>query len=215
MKKTKKKSSSFFTDKAFDVSITAYSQDNHESPVEWFPSHHKSKLGFEVMVGVFNLIKQATLGDKYVQNVEDVFGNVLSVLFRRFSLGNLDKQGHLEGSIEEYIRKLKEYNYFLPNELVELSENKGNLKRFEGPGYESYEGDLKSVVECFRNVLISLRNEKIEFWDRILEQYNEDKEAYDLEFRTQRTRHKTDLEKLSEIDFDDYVKRMGKIGKKK
>ena len=212
MKQNKEKSNSFFTDKAFDVSITAYSQDNHESPVEWFPTHHKSKLGFKVMVGVFNLIRQAALGDNYVQNVEDVFGNVLGVLFSRFNLSNLDNQGRLEGSIKEYIRKLKEYNYSLPNNLVELLSDKGNLKRLDFD--IGYEGDLDSVLRVIRSVLVSLRDEKIAFWNRILEMYNEDKEAYDLEFRTQRTRYKKDLESLSEIDFDEYVKRIKQVGKK-
>jgi len=214
MEQNKEKSSSFFTDKAFDVSITAYSQDNHESPVEWLPSHKKSELGCKVMFAVFDLIRSAALSDSYVQDVEDIFGNVSSKLFTNFNLDNLDKHGSLEGSIKEYIRKLKEYNYFIPNELVELSENKDNLKRFEGPGYESYEGDLDSVVDCFRNILKSLKDEKIAFWNRILEQYNEDKEAYDLEFRTTSTRHKKDLEWVSKIDIDDYVKRFKQVGKK-
>jgi len=44
--------------------------------------------------------------------------------------------------------------------------------------------------------------------------YNEDKEAYDLEFRTTQTRHKKDLEWVSKIDIDDYVERLKQVGKK-
>jgi len=204
----------FSDDEGFDVSMSAYSQDNHESPVEWLPSNQKSKLGCKIMFAVFDLIRNAALSDNYVQDVEDVFGNVSNKLFTNFNLDNLDERGSLEGSIKEYIQKLKKYNYFVPNKLVELSENKDKLKKFEGIGYESYDGDLESVVDCFRSVLVSLRDEKIEFWNRILEEYNEDKEAYDLEFRTTSTRHKKDLDWVSKIDFDEYAKRIRQVGKK-
>jgi hypothetical protein len=207
------KQNKLFTDEGFNVFLRVFSKDQ-EDMSKSLPSLNASDLECKVLVGVFDLIRNASLSDNYVQDVEDIFGNVSSKLFTNFNLDNLDKHGSLEGSIKEYIQKLKKYIYFIPNELVELSKNKDNLKRFEGPGYESYEGDLDSVVDCFRSVLISLRDEKIAFWNGILEMYNEDKEAYDLEFRTTSTRHQKDLERLSEIDIDDYVKRFKQVGKK-
>jgi len=201
-----------FTDESFDIFLRV-SIKGQEDISKSLSSLNASDLECNVLVGIFNLIRSAALSSKHSPNVEDVFGNVSRVLFTHFNLDNLDKQGRLEGSIEEYIQKLKKYNYFIPNEIVELSENKDNLEKFEGIGYESYEGDLESVVDCFRNVLVSLRDERIEFWNKILEAYNEDKGGYDLEFRTKSTRHKKDLEWVSKIDFDDYVKRLKQVGK--
>ncbi len=207
------KQNKLFTDEGFNVFIEVFFKGQQDMSKS-LPSLNASEFECKVLVAIFDLIRSAALSAKHVQDVEDVFGNVSNALFTHFNLDNLDKQGRLEGSIKEYIRKLKEYNYFIPNELVELSENKDNLKKFEGIGYESYEGDLESVVDIFRNVLKSLRDEKVAFWNGILEQYNEDKEAYDLEFRTTSTRHKKDLEWVSKIDFDEYAKRIKQVGKK-
>ncbi|MFW9878281.1 MAG: hypothetical protein ACFFG0_34805 [Candidatus Thorarchaeota archaeon] len=77
-----------------------------------------------------------------------------------------------------------------------------------------YKGDLDSIIECFREVLTALRDEKIEFWKRVFKMYREDKEAYDLEFRTKATRHKKDLDRFSKIDIKEYVDKLGSIGKK-
>ena len=215
MKQNKDNSNSIFTDEAFDVSIETFVKGQKDTS-KWLLADKTSELGCQTLTGFFNLIRVAALSYNYVQNVEDVFGNVLSVLFKKFNLGELDKQGHLGGSIKDYIQKLEEYNYYLPNELVELSDDKenlkSNLKRLEFN--IGYEGDLDSVVDCFRTMLISLRGEKVEFWKRILEEYNRDKEAYDLEFRTKYRRYKKDLELVSKIDIDDYVKRFKQVGKK-
>ena len=207
------KQNKLFTDEGFNVFLRVFFKDQ-EDMSKSLPSLNTSDLECKVLVGVFDLIRSAALSANHVQDVEDVFGNVSNALFTHFNLDNLDEQGHLESSIKEYIQKLKKYNFFLPNELVELSENKDNLKKFEGVGFESYEGDLESVVDIFRDVLKSLRGENIEFWKGILEQYNEDKEAYDLEFRTTSTRHKKDLEWVSKIDIDEYAKRLKQVGKK-
>jgi hypothetical protein len=64
-------------------------------------------------------------------------------------------------------------------------------------------------------VLKSLRDEKIRFWKRVFEMYKKDKEAYDLEFRTKQTRRKKDLDKFSKIDIEEYIDKLGSIGKRK
>jgi len=215
MKKIKKKSSSPFTDVGFDVYIETLINGQKDMS-KWLPSDKTSELGCRTLVGVFDLIRNAALRGSHVQDVEDIFSNVSNVLFTHFNQDNLDKQGRLESSIKEYIRKLEEYKYFLPNELVELSNDtdndKGNLKKLDFDiGYKS---ELDSVMRVIRSVLVSLRDEKIAFWNGILELYNEDKEAYDLEFRTKRTRHKKDLEWVSKIDIDEYAERFKRVGKK-
>lgn len=45
--------------------------------------------------------------------------------------------------------------------------------------------------------------------------YKKDKEAYDLEFRTKQTRRKKDLDKFSKIDIEEYIDKLGSIGKRK
>jgi len=52
--------------------------------------------------------------------------------------------------------------------------------------------------------------EKISF-----EKYKQDKEGYDLGFRTKETRRKNDLDRFSKIDIDEYIDKLGSIGKKK
>ena len=107
-------------------------------------------------------------------------------------------------SIREYIRKMSEYSYLLPNELVNLAKDKNNLTSLEFDiGYEGY---LDSVVESIRGVLKSLRDEKIAFWKKIFDTYKDDKEAYDLEFRTKSLRHKKDLDKFSKVNIDEHLK---------
>ena len=73
-----------------------------------------------------------------------------------------------------------------------------------------YEGSLDSLVECIKENLKSLRDEKIRFWKEFFKKYKEDKEAYDLEFRTKQTQRKKDLDSASKIDIKDYIKRFSK-----
>ena len=61
--------------------------------------------------------------------------------------------------------------------------------------------------------LYALRDEKIEFWKRVFKKYKEDKEGYDLQFRTTETRRKKDLDKFSKIDIKEYVDKLGSIRK--
>ena len=99
---------------------------------------------------------------------------------------------------------------------MELLKDKSNLTAQSSEFDIGYKGDLDSVVDCIREVLKSLRDEKISFWKKIFEEYKEDKEAYDLNFRRTQTRHKKDLDRFSKIDIDKYLDKLGSIcGKKK
>ena len=164
-----------------------------------------------MLFAFFDFIRSETLRDNYAPNLNDEFDNVVDLLFRRFNLDNLDDRGSLKSSIEKFIEELEKYHFFLPERLTDLIENRKNLVPF---GTIGYEGDLDSVLECFRKVLKALRDEKIEFWKRVFVKYKEDKEAYDLEFKTTQTRRKSDLDKFSKIDIKKYIDKLGSIGKK-
>ena len=198
-----KKSSSPFTERAYDISMNVGNREDLPISERWSSTFHVSELSRKVFFALFSLIAGECLKDNYVSNDDDEFGNIVDILFRRFNLDKLDDKGSLEGSIEDYIKGMEDYSYFLPKDIVELSSDKSNLKKFEfGTGYD---GDLDSVVECIRDILKSLRDEKIQFWKSFFEKYKEDKEAYDLGFRTKAARRKSDLEKFSKIDIDEYI----------
>lgn len=207
------KGSSPFTDQAYDVYIKAFDQRGQEKPVGWLPCLKVSKLGFKLLFAFFDLLRSESLHHNYARDLSDEFGNVSSTLFKNFDLDNLDDKGSLEGSVKDYIQKLEEYNYFLPRGLVEFVDKSNHLTALEsGIGYK---GDLDSVVDCVRDILKSLRDEKITFWKEVFEKYKQDKEGYDLGFRTKQARHKNDLDRFSKIDIKEYIDKLGSIGKRK
>ncbi len=97
---------------------------------------------------------------------------------------------------------------------MELIRDKSSLKPRSFEFDVGYTGDLGSAVDCIREVLKSLRDEKISFWKEVFELYKEDKEAFDLEFRTKQTQREEDLDKISKIDIEDYKDKLGSIGNK-
>jgi len=208
-----KEDSSPFTDRAYDVYIEAHDQSGQDKAIDWLPSSKISNLGYKLLFAFFDFIRSSSLHDNYARNLNDEFGNISGTLFKNFNLDNLDDKGSLEGSIENYIEELEQYHFFLPKRLTNLIEDKKNMVPLEsGIGYEA---DLDSVLVCFRDLLKSLRDEKIRFWKRVFEMYKEDKEAYDLEFRTKQTRRKDDLDRFSKIDIKEYIDKLGSIGKRK
>lgn len=206
------KESSPFTDKAFDISINVINREDLPIREKWRSTSHITELAHRFFFSFFSLVAGECLKDNYTDNIEDEFENIVDLLFRRFNSDNLSAQGSLEGSIGEYIKRLEKYHFFVPNDLVDLVEDNNDLTSLEFSS--GSEGDLDSVVDCIRDVLKSLRDEKIEFWKRVFELYTEDKEAYDLEFRTKALRHKKDLDRFSKIDIKEYIDKLGSIGKK-
>lgn len=189
--------SSPFKDKAYEVYIRAYDQSRKDKAIDWLPSSNITHLGYKLLFAFFDFLRSTSLHDSYVQNLEDEFGNISSILFENFNLESLDEKGSLEDAIEKNIKELEEYRFFLPKSLTNLIENKKNFIPYGTIGHKA---GLDSVLESFRDLLKALRDEKIEFWKRVFDMYKEDKKAFDLEFRTTQTRHKSDLEKLSKID---------------
>ncbi len=205
-----------FTDQAYEVYIKAYDQTGEDKAIDWSPSSKTSSLGYKLLFAFFDFVRFASLHDNYSSNLDNEFGNISNTLFKNFNLDNLSENGSLEGTIRGYIEELKKYYFFLPERLTDLIENK-KLKENLVPNKSgmSYEGDLDSVVECIREILKSLRDEKIKFWKNVFEKYKEDKEGYDLEFRTKQTRHRRDLDRFSKIDIKEYIDKLGSIGDKK
>ena len=126
--------------------------------IEKNTSSKTSNLGYKLLFAFFDLIRSASLDDIYVPNLNDEFGNIVDTLFKNFDLDNIDDKGSLEDSINRHIQELGEYHLFLPERLTNLIENRKNLVPF---GTIGYKGDLDSVLECFREVLRALRDEKI------------------------------------------------------
>ena len=209
--KREKDDSSPFTNQVYDVYIEAYDQSGRDKAIDWLPSSKISNLGYKLLFAIFDFIRSAAFHNNYVPNLNDEFGNISGTLFKNFNLDDLDDKGSLEDSINRHIQELGEYHFFLPERLTNHIENRKNLVPF---GTIGYEGDLDSVLECFREVLTALRDEEIEFWKKIYEMYKEDKEAFDLEFRTTQTRRKSDLDQFSKIDIKEYIDKLGSIGKK-
>lgn len=212
VQKEESRKSSPFIDNAFDISIEVVNQEDLPIREKGRSTSHVSRLSHKVFFSLFSLIASESLKDNYTNSIDDVFGNIIDLLFRRFNLDHLDDKGSLEDSIKGYLQGLGEYLYFLPSDLVELVKFESGLTSLEFD--IGYEGDLDSVMECIREILKSLRDEKIEFWKKVLEKYKEDKEAYDLEFRTKQTRRQSDLDKFSKIDIDEHIKKLGSIGKR-
>lgn len=149
----KNKFPSLFTNQAYDVYIETFDQTDQEKSIDWLPCLNVSKLGYKLLFAFFDLIRSESLHHNYSETLHDEFGNILGKLFKNFNLDNLDDRGSLEDSIEEYIRKLEEYHFFLPKKLVDLLESKGYLVPLEsGIGYK---GDLDLVIECIREILKS------------------------------------------------------------
>lgn len=204
--------SSPFTKRGFDISIEVTNREDLPIREKWRSTSHISELAHRFFFSLFSLVASECLKDNYTNNIEDEFGNLSSTLFKNFNLDNLDSKGSVKDSIKERIQELKKYTFFLPNDLVELTNRKNNLASLDFD--IGYKGDLDSVIACIGDILRSLRDEKIAFWKEILEKYKEDKEAYDLEFRTKHTRRKKDLDRFSKIDIEEYINKLGSIGKK-
>lgn len=195
-----KETTSAFTDRAFDINLNVVDNDNElQFPEKNSFTHHVSSLSRKVLLGFFKLVAAESLKDNYTDDLSDEFGNIINTLFQKFKLNDLDERGSLEDSLQNYIEKLKKYRFFVPNSIAKeglegLSPLEFNI---------GYEGDIKSVLECIENRLKALRDEKIRFWEALVEKYKEDKAGYDLGFRTKRTRQEKDLERFSKIDSED------------
>ncbi len=194
-----------FTEGAYKVSITAESSHSHRDlsiNESWAFVHHVSKLCRKIFFGLFNLIKNEALTDNYSQESEDDFGNIVNTLFKNFGLDDLNESRSLENSLNNHLSELQEYKFYLPSDLVEgVHQNALTPLKFD----IGYEGDLELTIRCIKDVLKSLRDEKIGFWKTLIKEYGRDKEGYDLGFRTISLRQEKDLDRASKITPEDLM----------
>lgn len=117
------------------------------------------------------------------------FEKISSVLFRRFELEDLDEQQSVEPAITDYIKELKKFEYYVPDNLCE--------KEFCKKG-------IDWIVSYFEKALKSLREEEIGFWKKLFEKYKERKNDYNVEFRTRSVLRKRDLDYASRLTPEDF-----------
>ena len=202
---SREEGSSLFTDHAYDINLEVVGdRQDLQFPEKYSFTQHVSELSRKIFFAFFNLVASESLKDNYSESFGDKFGNIVNVLFQRFSLDQLDEHNSIEGSIEDYISELKEYSFFLPKIFLDnknfLDKSNYNLRHDE---FSFYSCDLDTLARIFKDVLKLLRDEKITFYKRLFEEYKKDKEGYDLEFRTKATRFKKDLDKFSHITKED------------
>ena len=185
-----------FTRKTFNIYLKV--TDSKDQKIHWQFSLNVSEQGYRAIKDFFTLIMGEVLKDHHANNDSDDFSNISRVIFRRFNMSSLNECDSLEEVIKRYIQNLKEYTFFLPTGLTEYNENKTVKSEIDRDYY-----DLSVLVEIFKNTMRSLRDEKIEFWNRIFQLYQKDKEAYDLDFRTKHLRREKDLDRASKITPED------------
>jgi hypothetical protein len=188
-----------FTNHSFKISLNILNRE------EDLPVPERSSFAYNVsdqsrkaLYGFFRLMASESLKDNYVEDAGDEFGNLVNTLFKNFSLDHLDETGSLENSLFNYIRELKENIFYIPDVLAEICPD-----QLEPNDVGQYYCDLDTVVNILRDVLHSLRDEKIYFWESLFKRYKNDKEGLDLEFRTKALRNKKDLDNLSKITDED------------
>jgi len=162
-------------------------------------SHGKSALGCKILEGFFNVIKNEALQNGHIGDDESEFDKISGVLYQNFKLEDLSGNKSLEKSIEHFIAKLEHYEYYIPEELVE--EKKEGLTPLGG---DYYLGSFDALNSLMSNALKALREERIDFWAKLLNKYRRDKEALDYEFKMSKLRTKEMKERFSKLTPEDF-----------
>lgn len=197
---SEEKSHSPFSEDVYDIDMSVEDGQHLTPPERWAFVQHISELSRKIFLSLFRLVASESLKDNYTKNIEDEFGNIVNVLFQNFKIKHLDEKGSLEGSIENYITRLGNFKYYLP-EIFFKSENFLDPNNYDIKPNEfgSYKCDLDTLTKIFHDILVLLREEKITFWRELLEKYKEDREGYNLSFRTKKGRIDKDLDRFSKI----------------
>jgi len=202
MIKKSRERNTLFTEIIYDIYLKV--QQEIPVPDRYSSALHVSELSRKIIFGLFSLVASESLKYNYTDNIDDKFGNIINVLFQKFEMESLNGRGSLENAIDEYIHQLEEKVFFIPSIFFEnekfLDKKKYNLEHDEiGRNF----GKLDTLAKIFIDVVKSLREEKIAFWKKFLEEYKKDKEGYDLEFRTKAKRFHKDLDRFSNITKED------------
>jgi len=164
------KDHSFFTDQAYDIYIEAFDQADHQNAIKWLPAIQVSKRGLDVIFGVFELLRDEILKNSFTTSIGNESENILSVIFKQFDLSNFDRHGSIESSLEQHLDDLKKFKFFLPKVISEVKTSKGIYS-------------LRTVVNALEAALKSLRDERINFWECLLEKYKGNKNEYDINLK--------------------------------
>ncbi|KKK40928.1 hypothetical protein LCGC14_0949350 [marine sediment metagenome] len=205
----KEDSKNNFTDRAYNISIRVSNHDDLPINERFGDTSDVSELSRTVLFSLFTLFAGESLKDNYAEDINEEFKNVSGVLYPNFNLENLDEHGSLGSGIEDFIRDLKEYRFYVPKSLAERRKDELTPLEFD----IGYKGDLESVLNCVGDTLKALRDEKISFWTSVLEVYRKDKEAFDLEFRTKHIRADKDYERFLKLTPEDIQKSEERLGR--
>ena len=99
--------------------------DDEQKVAKFIDSYEHSGFSCNILAGFFNLVKNSALKNGFCRDETEQFANILQILYARFSLEDVKKDGNLEGTIKNFIDSLKTDKFYIPSELV--GKNKDGL----------------------------------------------------------------------------------------
>ena len=178
---------SLFTDRLYRIFTEIF---DSEGLVKRLDSTKFSQSQVRLLSNLFFIVKNAHAKRNIsIDTEKNEFEKISNVLFQTFKLEDLDDQNSIELVLDRYIKDLKKFEFYVPEDL---SGKKGLSKQ-----------GINEVIKYFEESLRALREEEIIFWEKLFEEYKKDKEGYNLEFRTIATRFKKDLDRFSHITKED------------
>ena len=165
-KKREKKKTILFAEKSYTIyaRVHDYHHDKDDKALRFGSSVHISKLSADTFWYFFNIIKDDSLRDDYLETEKNEPEMVTKILFQHFNKEILDEQKSLENAIRKYIEELGKYEFYDPD---------GTLEKI------SFNDLMKSIETKIK----ALKDEKIAFWERLFEVYKRDKEEYDAQVK--------------------------------
>jgi len=184
---SREEGASLFTERLYRIFTEIF---DSEGLVKRLDSTKFSQSQVRLLSNLFFIVKNAHAKRNIsIDTEKNEFEKISNVLFQTFKLEDLDDQNSIEPVLDRYIKDLKKFEFYVPEDL---SGKKGLSKQ-----------GINEVIKYFEESLRALREEEIIFWEKLFEEYKKDKEGYNLEFRTIATRFKKDLDRFSHITKED------------
>ena len=184
---SREEGASLFTDRLYRIFTEIF---DSEGLVKRLDSTKFSQSQVRLLSNLFFILKTPHAKRNIsIDTEKNEFEKISNVLFQTFKLEDLDDQNSIEPVLDRYIKDLKKFEFYVPEDL---SGKKGLSKQ-----------GINEVIKYFEESLRALREEEIIFWEKLFEEYKKDKEGYNLEFRTIATRFKKDLDRFSHITKED------------
>lgn len=184
---SREEGASLFTDRLYRIFTEIF---DSEGLVKRLDSTKFSQSQVRLLSNLFFILKiPHAKRNISIDTEKNEFEKISNVLFQTFKLEDLDDQNSIEPVLDRYIKDLKKFEFYVPEDL---SGKKGLSKQ-----------GINEVIKYFEESLRALREEEIIFWEKLFEEYKKDKEGYNLEFRTIATRFKKDLDRFSHITKED------------